>query len=268
MADTPYIHGYSPEEQARLGRMNDLLNRAALPELRLSGAENILDVGSGMGHFTRAMAQKAASVLGIEHSAIQLNTAIESASAHNITYRQGDARDLPLQSGEWGIFDLSYARFLLEHVANPLSVVQQMVKATRPGGRIVLVDDDHATFLPSPEPPGFHLIWTAYCQTFERIGCDPYIGRRLTVLLHEAGAKPHRATHLFFGGCQGTTEIDIVSNNLIILLQQAKMQIVSAQLLDAFTFDTCIDHLRSWQQHPAATLWYSAFWAEGLAPEL
>ena len=64
-----------------------------------------------------------------------------------------------------------------------------------------------------------------------------------------------------------TLEFDIVSNNLIILLQHTRMQILNAQLLDATNFDTCIAHLKTWQQHPAATLWYSACWAEGFVPE-
>ena len=35
---------------------------------------------------------------------------------------------------EWGTFDLVHARFLLEHVSDPLAVVRSMARAVRPGG--------------------------------------------------------------------------------------------------------------------------------------
>jgi len=46
--------------------------------LKLQGGERILDVGSGLGQFSRAMAQKATSkgyVLGIERDVQQLSEA-------------------------------------------------------------------------------------------------------------------------------------------------------------------------------------------------
>ena len=54
-----YIHGSASVEQGRLSRLNDLLNLASLRELDLKGGERILDVGSGIGQLTRAMAKRA-----------------------------------------------------------------------------------------------------------------------------------------------------------------------------------------------------------------
>src|SRR3982074_237656 len=70
-----YIHGTAEEEQRRLSTLNDLINEASLRELALRGGESILDVGSGLGQFTRAMARVAgtgARVLGIERDAAHL----------------------------------------------------------------------------------------------------------------------------------------------------------------------------------------------------
>src|SRR5262245_44444090 len=69
-----YIHGSKPKEQQRLSDLNGLLNRACLSELALTGGETVLDVGSGLGQFTRDMARVAlpGRVLGIERDKKQL----------------------------------------------------------------------------------------------------------------------------------------------------------------------------------------------------
>ena len=68
---------------------------------------------------------------------------------------------------------------LLEHVPDPLSVVQAMVQAVVLGGPDpVPSDDDHDVLRLWPEPAGFMALWQAYIRTYDRLGNDPYIGRR------------------------------------------------------------------------------------------
>lgn len=40
-------------------------------------------------------------------------------------FRQGDARKLPLRKEEWGTFDVVHTRFMLEHVPDPMDVVEE-----------------------------------------------------------------------------------------------------------------------------------------------
>src|SRR6478609_11382391 len=102
MTQSPaYIHGTSPEEQRRLSLMNDvLLNQAELREMNLRGDERILDFGSGLGQFTRAMARAVprGKVVGIERDPVQLATAKRIAEADNeaslVEWRQDDVLDL------------------------------------------------------------------------------------------------------------------------------------------------------------------------------
>ena len=108
-----------------------------------------------------------------------------------VDFRQGQAEQLPLRENEWGTFDVAHTRFLLEHVPDPAAVVRQMIRAVRPGGRIILQDDAHDTHRLWPEPPGFGRLWSAYLRTYDRLGNDPFVGVRLVSLLVEAGAVPH-----------------------------------------------------------------------------
>ena len=67
MSESVYLHGTAPEEQNRLSLLNDLLNESAIQMMNLKGGERILDVGSGLGQLTRAMARAAGrTVVGIE----------------------------------------------------------------------------------------------------------------------------------------------------------------------------------------------------------
>jgi SAM-dependent methyltransferase len=271
--ESSYIHGSTPIEQQRLALLNDLMNGASLHELALLGEESVLDVGSGLGQLTVAMARvvgPGARVVGVERDPRQLAEAIRRARSQgengHMDLREGDALALPLCPEEWGTFDVAHARFLLEHVADPLAVVQGMVRAVRPGGRVVLEDDDHAVIRLWPEPAGFATIWQAYVRTYDRLGNDPYIGRRLVALLHEAGAVPSRNTWIFFGGCSGQPTFEALAHNMLAILEGVRATLLAQSLVDAETFDTGIAGIRTWMHRPDAALWFSICWAEGVRP--
>jgi SAM-dependent methyltransferase len=263
-----YIHGTAPEEQARLSVLNELINVGSLRELQLRRGERVLDVGSGLGQLSRAMARATSvRVLGVERSAEQIAEAERQAAQAGETalaeFRQGDALHLPLRDEEWGSFDVAHTRFLLEHVRDPLPVVKTMVRSVRPGGRIVLEDDDHDLLRLWPEPPGFKALWDAYQRSYEHLGNDPAIGRQLVSLLVHAGAAPVRNTFIFFGGCAGEPHFADYVENLTGVIGGARKTVVDAGLMSASVFDAGIRALREWSGDPAATLWYAVSWAEG-----
>jgi SAM-dependent methyltransferase len=267
----PYVHGTNPDEQARLSDLNQLINEAALREMKLRGGEKILDLGSGLGQFSRAMARAAGpggKVIGIERSAEQIEEALRQArnvgEADLVEMRPGDAADPPIHPGEWGSFDVAHARFLLEHVRDPSAVVGHMVRAVRPGGRLILADDDHDILRLWPEPPGVAGLWRAYIRTYDRLGHDPYVGRRLVALLHEAGAFPRRNTWLFFGACSGDPAFPVIVENMARILEGASRAIAGATSLSPGEIARAIAELHSWGGRPDAAFWYGIAWAEGV----
>lgn len=267
-----YIHGTAPDEQARLSLLNDLLNVGSVRELRLQGGERILDVGSGLGQLARALARVAGvPVVAVERSPDQIGEAERQAELAGerglVDFRQGDAQQLPLRDEEWGRFDVAHTRFLLEHLRDPLSVVRAMVRAVKPGGRIVLEDDDHDLLRLWPEPPGFPALWQAYQRSYEFLGNDPAVGRRLVGLLADAGARPARNSVVFFGSCAGDPHFPHYVDNLIGVVGGARDTIVEARLLDGAAVDAAVRGLDQWRHDSAATLWYAVSWAEGRRPE-
>lgn len=267
MSESTYIHGTAPEEQRRLSLLNDvLLNPASLRELALRGDERIIDFGSGLGQFSRAMARAVprGSVVGIERNDEQLALAKRLASddgeASLVEFRQGDVLTAEV---EWGTYDVAHTRFVLEHVPDPLRVVKTMVRAVKPGGRVVLADDDHDVLRLWPEPPGFAELWRAYMRTYDRIGNDPYVGRRLVQLLHEAGAQPVRNTWIFFGGCAGMEIFPTLAANMRGVVESAREAILSMALFEEQAFDVVMREAEAWSKRPDAAIWFSMPWAEG-----
>jgi len=270
-ATQPYLHGSKPKEQRRLSGMNELLNAACLRELALDAGGAILDVGSGLGQFTRDMARAAgtgARVLGIERDSRQLAEAQRQAQLAGesdlVEWRQGDALALPLQKDEWGSFDVAHTRFVLEHVRHPERVVRQLVRAVRPGGRVVLADDDHQVLRLWPESPDFMEVWQAYIRSYEHLGCDPFIGRRMVALLREAGATPRRNHWVFFGSCAGAPEFPGFVRNAIGVVETAREVITGQFGFSVKRFDQALRALRQWGRRSDAALWYSLCWAEGV----
>lgn len=265
-----YLHGTHPEEQGRLTILNDLINEAGLRELGLRGGESIIDFGCGLAQFTRAMARAAsgsARVVGIERSPEQLDGARRQARDAGeedlCELRQGDVQAPPLAEAEWGSFDVAHARFVLEHVSQPLRVVQAMVRAVKPGGRVVLQDDDHDVLRLFPVPAGFEALWQAYIRSYDRNGTDPYVGRRLVSLLHQAGARPMRSTWIFFGACAGEARFHPLVENLVSLLDGAREPVLEDGLLGEREFDGALAALREWATRPEAAIWFAICWAEG-----
>jgi SAM-dependent methyltransferase len=267
--ESSYIHGAGEAEAARLATLNRLLNAACLREVAPAPGDRILDVGAGQGQLTRDLARAAGRpAVGVERDpgqlAVAARLAAEAGEAGLLELRPGDALTLPLADAEWGTFDLAHARFILEHVPAPERVVAQMVQAVRPGGRVVLCDDDHALLRLHPEPPGLMRVWDAFVESYRRLGNDPLVGRRLVELLHGAGASPRRATFVFFGACAGDPAFPGFAANLAGNLRGARAAILGTGLVDEPALDAALAAFDAFAARPDAAIWYAMPWAEGV----
>lgn len=263
-----YIHGTHEEEQERLFILNRLLNERCLEKIELIGDELTLDIGSGLGVFTRMLAHRLfyGRIVGVERSAQQLEKALKLSRSDEINlpveFREGSAYDLPLESAEWGNFDLVFIRFLLEHLKDPLKALSQAKKAMKPGAKIILVDDDHENFRITPPTPAFGFLWNLYCKVYEKMGNDPFIGRNLVTLLHQAGFHDFKIDFVLFGAAASESDFFYYANNLIGILAGAKEQIIEVGDITAEVFEANLAEIDAWSKKPDATLWYAANWAE------
>jgi ubiquinone/menaquinone biosynthesis C-methylase UbiE len=264
-----YIHGSAPEEQARLSRLNQLINARCAKYLTLAPGNRVLDMGSGLGQFTRLMAECVGTTgycLGVEREANQLAWAQQHVTIAQLVFKKGDAYHLPFGHDDWQRFDFVHMRFLLEHLAEPARAVQQAYKALQPGGKILLADDDHEAMILFPEPPGFKALWAAYMDSYVEVGNDPFIGRKLPKLLLDAGFNQIYNDVVFFGDCHGTETFNLFAVNLIEVIGTAKQIMLEADLLSIHAYETAIQSLWQWSNHEHAAMWYTIAVAGGVKP--
>lgn len=105
---------------------------AALPERRpLAG----LDVGSGTGRFTPALAQAFGPVTGIEPSVRMRDIAQAQPAPPGVQYLAGSAEEMPVPSAsaDYALLFLSW-----HHVQDKPRAVHELARVLRPGGRLLL----------------------------------------------------------------------------------------------------------------------------------
>jgi ubiquinone/menaquinone biosynthesis C-methylase UbiE len=265
-----YIHGTDPIEQARLSKLNELINARCIALMPVKAGDKILDVGSGLGQFTHQLAQltgPTGACLGIERDQHQLAVAAHLSKNHPwLEFRLANAESLELHESEWGLFDGAHARFILEHVQQPNKIVHSMFRAVRPGGWAVVADDDHPGLVLFPEPEGFQSLWRAYMQSYERLGNDPNIGRKLVALLYHEGFRQIRNDVVFFGDNAGTDTFQALAQNLIGIITGAREVMIRERLIESTDLDASIHHLQNWSRLPDAAMWYTINWAIGFRP--
>jgi len=111
---------------------------------RLTGAERVLDIATGPGYIAEAFARNSREVLGMDLTEAMLDIArarTEERGVKNISFRVGDAQNLPFDEGQ---FDVVVCRLALHHVQQPGKVVSGMARVCRLGGT-VLVEDIYAS---------------------------------------------------------------------------------------------------------------------------
>lgn len=266
-----YIHGTDPHEQQRLSLLNAILNRRYLQKVRPEPGAKILDAGSGLGQLTQSLLDAAGPdgfCIAIEADDRQLEFARSqtSISGRLPDYRKGSATSMPLEESEYGTFDMAHARFLLEHVPDPVAVVREMKRALRAGGRIWLADDDHQSMTLYPVPDGFQELWTAYTDAFIEIGCDPFIGRKLHKLLLDQGFEHVYIDTVFFGDCAGNETFSSFSRNLIEVIGTARNVMLENNLITGQAYDAAIGALQAWSDKREAAIWYPLCIASGIKP--
>jgi SAM-dependent methyltransferase len=178
-----YIHGTEPSEQERLAGLNRMTNAAFIEFLNVAEGSRVLEVGSGLGILAGDVATAApgVQVVGVELSAAQIAVC---GSRAGVTFVQGDAHALEFPDGS---FDLVYARYLLEHVADPARVLREMRRVARPGGLVAVCENDVSLLRFDPPCPAFDRAWETFTRFQSTLGGDGLIGRRLYRLFRDAG---------------------------------------------------------------------------------
>jgi SAM-dependent methyltransferase len=175
----------------RLRLLSAVKAPSTLALLRRSGLRRgmrVLDVGSGIGEVTMAIARRvgptgSATGIDLDPDFVERARAAAARRGSRATFRVGDVRSLGDEPG----YDLVFSRYLLSHLAEPAAALARLVAVLVPGGVLAVEDIDFTGHVCYPPSAAFERYVELYQAVVRANGGDPVLGPRLGTLLTEAG---------------------------------------------------------------------------------
>jgi SAM-dependent methyltransferase len=206
-------------EKGDFTRIAETFRRSAeelVDAVGIGSGMKVLDLGCGDGNTAIPAAQRGADVLGVDIARNLVEAARKRAEAFglsNCRFQEGDASDL--NELEDDTFDLSMSIFGAMFAPRPFDVAKEMVRVTRPGGRVIMgnwIPNDptlvaqvlriSSAYMPPP-PEGFvsPMTWGVEDNVVERFGAagvpaDNISFSRETITIEHAGS-PAELVDLF-----------------------------------------------------------------------
>ncbi len=194
--EAPYLLGTDSEERRRLETQHrlwaewahDLWDRAGF-----GSGDRLLDLGCGPGFAALELADRVGTrgqVLAVDESARFIGALAQESDRRGLTQLKARVERVEALRLEPGSLDGVFARWLFCFLPEPLPIIERVVSALRPGGRLVVWDylNYRATAL-HPRSPAFERVLAAVDESWRRTGGDLNVGERLPGLIAGAGCR-------------------------------------------------------------------------------
>lgn len=229
----------SPQEGARLEMKTD--TRLTERLLRLTGLREgmqALDAGAGTGAVARVMSR----LVGASGSVVALDRSLErteqgrhlasSAEFSNLSFVSADLERESLSARE--SYDFIWCRFVFEYLAEPDAALTNLVRAAKPGGKVVVADlDSNGTIhhpIPADVEAGLQQVLRALEGQF-----DAHAGRRLFSRFRRSGLEDIRIHLEPYNVYAGTASEDALLN------WSEKLRVIRPRAVRAFESEVAYD---------------------------
>ncbi|MGZ8957319.1 MAG: methyltransferase domain-containing protein [Methylosarcina sp.] len=141
------FHGkVSPLYLAQAATLFLPLKMLSYERMKIDRGDHVLDIGCGPGTDVLNLAERISSngmVTGFDYDGMMLNKAMlvirDKRLSRCVSLIQGDSAALPFQDNN---FDSCRSERLFMHLVEPGKTLSEIIRVTKPGGRIVIVDTD------------------------------------------------------------------------------------------------------------------------------
>lgn len=162
---------------------------ALLDRAGVGAGMRCVDLGCGSGQVTAELARMVTpggEAVGVDMNPVNVQLAREAAASRgvaNLEFRQMDVSEW----NEPGRYDVAYSRALLQHLRDPVDLLERMWAGLRPGGVILIEDADFDGWGSDPPSEGLRFFVRTYSEVLRRNGGDPTVGRKLHRHFRAAG---------------------------------------------------------------------------------
>lgn len=158
----------------------------------------VADICCGCGDVPLLISRefRPAFILGVDHSEAAVEYARDlqrDFDVTNVDFQRGDATALMLDDDS---FDFVLCRLSLQIFSQPEQILQELIRITRPGGRIYTLCEDYDLIVGHPED---ELILDTYRRAAiygDQMGMDLRSGKKLYRMLTEARLEEIRTDHI------------------------------------------------------------------------
>ncbi len=229
VSDDPTETNTEARRLALLSELRDRRSASVLTTLGIGDGWRCLDVGSGNGSLARWMSQivhPSGSVV-----ATDVDTRFQSEESDDFEVLQHDIVQDELPSDE---FDLVHARAVLQTTEQRDLVLDKLVRATKPGGWVVVSDPDWTGFEQQPMPSAFRALHQGMMgSAIHAHGYDPHWAARIPAAFQERGLVEIDASGESNAMRGGTASAEW----LLLAYERSAPGLVRAGLLDQSTVD-------------------------------
>lgn len=176
---------------ARLARITADLRREGYAFAGLQAGHAVLDVGCGAGEVCVEMSGlvgPTGRVAGVDLSAAMIDAAKASAQAAGqaIDLRVASVYQLPFADGS---FDVVRAERVFQHLDDPEAALREMMRVTRVGGQVLLIDPDHGQLTTALDSAAHRRVFEAARRAQLQRIVNPHSGVRLKPMMLRAGLR-------------------------------------------------------------------------------
>ena len=226
-----YLHGYSYNEQLRLIEQGTFLSPQVYKGVDFSTCEHCIEVGSGTGAQTKILLEKfpELKITCIERERAQIEFAQSHLPLNRVNWLNDDAHKL---SFTHETFDCAFLCWVLEHVKNPLKVMQEIYRVLTPGSPVCINEVLNKMLYVYPHSPAVEVYWRAFNTLQEEKNGHPYIGALVPSILTQCNFKRIESNHQllwadardpFYKSALVTYFQDLILSGSTLLLQESKI---------------------------------------------
>lgn len=185
-----YLMESSQEGRRLLQQENANPSSVRLLQAGLQPGMRVVDLGCGSGAVMPAMLEQVGPegfVTGLDVSPERVAEANTLVSGSKNAHAQVGA--LPATGLPDASFDFSWSQFVFEYLREPQAALREMMRVTRPGGKVCVADIDGIGLAFWPRPAVVEEGLERFMSALGSTGFDFFVGRKLFTWFKQAGLE-------------------------------------------------------------------------------